>query len=109
MKSVFLDTTIKELLETGAISTRTFNRLSTAGFNTINDILLSIESPNELLKLPNFGKKSLFEMNSVFHRVINNPSPAIAANLTNESSILPSSISDIIESSYQDTLEKFNS
>lgn len=109
MKSVFLDTTIKELLETGAISTRTFNRLSTAGFNTINDILLSIESPNELLKLPNFGKKSLFEMNSVFHRVISNPSPAIAANLTNESSILPSSISDIIESSYQDTLEIFNS
>lgn len=107
MDAIFLDTTIKSLLEKEVISTRTYNCLTSAGYNTINDIMLSINSPEELLKLPKFGKKSFFEMSSVFYRVINNPAPTTAEDSTDEVSKLHNSIDRIIETSYQETLEKY--
>lgn len=59
---IYLDTTIKELFDGKQISARTYNCLSYAGMVTLEDVLNYAESPEELLKLKNFGKKSYTEI-----------------------------------------------
>ena len=58
----YLDTTLQELFDGGLISVRTFNSLRYAGMNTLEDVLNFSDSPLDLLKLRNFGRKSLEEM-----------------------------------------------
>ena len=110
METIYLNTTIKRLYETEVISTRTYNSLVHAGYNTINDIIMSIDSPEDLLKLRNFGKKSFFEMSAVFFKlkVINFLSPSIAEELTSEGTHSQSPIDEIIEFAFQETLKQYH-
>lgn len=59
---IYLDTTIQELFDGKQISARTYNCLSYAGMVTLEDVLNYAESPEELLKLKNFGRKSYTEI-----------------------------------------------
>lgn len=65
-----LDTTIKNLIEHGFISVRTFNCLHTAGYETLGIILDNIENPIDLLKLPKFGRKSYSEVDTILNQMI---------------------------------------
>ena len=65
-----LDTTIKKLYEKGVISVRTFNRLHAAGYETLGMILDNIEKPMDLLKLPNSGRKSFIEVDTILEQMI---------------------------------------
>ena len=65
-----LDTTIKELHEHGIISVRTFNCLHAANYETLGIILKNIETPEDLLKLPKFGRKSYTEINTILNQMI---------------------------------------
>ena len=59
---IYLDTTIQELFDGKQISARTYNCLRYAGMVTLEDVLNYAESPEELLKLKNFGRKSYTEI-----------------------------------------------
>ena len=65
-----LDTTIKKLYEKGIISVRAFNCLHAAGYETLGMILDNIETPMDLLKLHNFGRKSYTEIEVVLNKTI---------------------------------------
>ena len=65
-----LDTTVKELLEWGRISVRTYNALNAAGFETLGGVLDSITTPMDLLNLRNFGRKSYTEMEPILNGMI---------------------------------------
>ncbi|MBQ9470229.1 MAG: hypothetical protein IJU72_04680 [Bacteroidales bacterium] len=65
-----LDTTIKELLDWGRISARTYNALNAAGHGTLGGILDSITTPIDLLNLRNFGRKSYTEMEPILNSMI---------------------------------------
>ena len=65
-----LDTTIKELLEWGRISVRTYNALNAAGYDTLGGVLDSITTPMDLLNLRNFGRKSYTEMEPILNGMI---------------------------------------
>ncbi|MDO4822728.1 MAG: DNA-directed RNA polymerase subunit alpha C-terminal domain-containing protein [Bacteroidales bacterium] len=66
---IFLDTTIHELFDGKQISARTYNCLRYAGMVTLEDVLNYAESPEELLKLKNFGRKSYTEVVPLFREV----------------------------------------
>lgn len=59
---IYLGTTIQELFDSKQISARTYNCLRYAGMVVLEDVLNYAESPEELLKLKNFGKKSYTEI-----------------------------------------------
>ena len=65
-----LDTTIKELLEWGRISVRTYNALNAAGYDTLGGVLDNITTPMDLLNLRNFGRKSYTEMEPILNGMI---------------------------------------
>ena len=65
-----LETTIKELLEQGIISVRTYNCLYYSGMETLGDILSRIETPMDLLSIRNLGRKSYAEMEPILNRLI---------------------------------------
>lgn len=66
---IYLDTTIQELYDGKQISVRTCNCLRYAGMVTLEDVLNYAESPEELLKLKNFGRKSYTEIEPLLREV----------------------------------------
>ena len=66
---IYLDTTIQELFESKQISVRTYNCLSYAGMVTLEDVLNYAETPEELMKLKNFGRKSYTEIEPLLREV----------------------------------------
>lgn len=66
---IYLDITIQELFDSGHISTRTYNCLRNAGMATLADVRNYAESPAELMKLKNFGKKSYTEIELLYREV----------------------------------------
>lgn len=65
----YLDTTITDLKEMAIISIRTFNCLRSAGLETLGSIAHYINKPYDLLKLRNFGFKSLAEIEPVLKQM----------------------------------------
>ena len=66
---IYLNTTIQELFDGRHISARTYNCLRYAGMLTLEDVLNYAESPVELMKLKNFGRKSYTEIEPLFKKV----------------------------------------
>ena len=77
-----LETTIKELLEQGIISVRTYNCLNYSRMETLGDILSRIETPMDLLSIRNLGRKSYAEMEPILNRLIRNHE--VTVSLSNE-------------------------
>lgn len=65
-----LDTTIKDLYDWGQISVRTANSLHYAGMKTLGEVLNSIETPMDLLRIRNFGRKSYTEIEPILNKMI---------------------------------------
>lgn len=61
-----LDTMIKDLYDNHIISVRTYNVLRYKGFNTLRDIRDSYSDLTDLLSIRNFGRKCLYEIETVF-------------------------------------------
>lgn len=57
-----LDTTISELHSSGMISVRTYNCLTHEDIHTLGDVIDRYESPIDMLKIKNFGRKSYTEI-----------------------------------------------
>lgn len=57
-----LDTTISELHSSGMISVRTYNCLTHEEIHTLGDVIDRYESPIDMLKIKNFGRKSYTEI-----------------------------------------------
>ena len=66
---IYLDTTIQELFDSMQISARTYNCLRYVGTVTLEDVLNYAESPVELMKLKNFGRKSYTEIEPLLREV----------------------------------------
>lgn len=66
---IYLDTTIQELFDGKQISARTYNCLRYAGMVTLEDVQNYAETPEELLKLRNFGRKSYTEIEPLLREV----------------------------------------
>lgn len=97
---IYLDTTIKELFDVLLISKRTYNCLCYAGIVTLEDVLKYAESPVELLKLKNFGRKCYTEIEPLFREVQLQKRPNQAET--------PENLQQLIEeSSHQDKDERF--
>lgn len=79
--SLSAEISISHLYDSGQISIRSFNALTNAGLNNVDDILSYINGDdNRLLNIRNFGQKSLGEIKNVFKSL--------------DSSIFDNSISD---------------
>lgn len=65
------NTSIDDLLMRALISVRAYNCLNAAGMKTIGSILNSINSPEDLLKIRNFGLKSYYELQPILKSLIN--------------------------------------
>lgn len=96
-----LDTiTIKQLHKKGQISTRTYNCLHRAKLETVGRILNTIEKPEDLMQLPNFGPKALFEIKPIlkearlFHKI------DIPENKTELFSLLGEKLGGLITEAY---------
>ena len=98
----YLDTTIKELLEQGVISVRTFNCLHTAGYETLGIILDNIDSPVDLLKLPKFGRKSYTEVDYILNQMIREHMTSVPENKEARFAALGESIIGIITNAYNE-------
>ena len=64
------DTTIHELLRQKRISPRTYHSLASASLETIGGIVDSINDPSDLLKIPGFGPKCLYEFKPILEEAI---------------------------------------
>ena len=99
-----LDTTIKELHELGIISVRTFNCLHTADYETLGIILDNIETPEDLLKLPKFGRKSYTEVNTILNQMIREHKAVVPEQKEAEFVALGEKIIGIITDAYNEVL-----
>ena len=63
-----INSTIKSLFENGHISRRTYNCFLSQGYETIYDVVSSINTATELLKIRNFGRKSLAEFRPILNK-----------------------------------------
>ena len=68
---ITLDTTIRDLFDNELISVRTYNGLRYEGYISIKDIQEKHTDLTDLLKIRNFGKKSLYELTEVLKLVHN--------------------------------------
>ena len=68
---ITLDTTIRDLFDNELISVRTYNGLRYEGYISIKDIQEKHTDLTDLLKIRNFGKKSLYELTEVLKLVYN--------------------------------------
>lgn len=66
---ITLDTRLKDLCSAGLIGTRTCNSLHYAGYSTLGDVKLNFPDLTDLLKIRNFGLKSLLEIRRVLDSV----------------------------------------
>lgn len=97
----FLDTTLKELLEKGFISTRTFNGLfNNANFLTLGDVFYNIDTPSDLLNIRNFGRKSLMEMEAIFQQMEQIYKIPVSKKKTEVLPFLGEDITEIIKQAY---------
>lgn len=64
------DTTIHELLRQKRISPRTYHSFVNARLETIGSIIDSIKEPADLLKIPGFGPKCLYEFKPILENAI---------------------------------------
>ena len=97
-----LDTTIKELYEHGIISVRTFNCLCCAGMNTLGEILDNIETPMDLLKLRNFGRKSYTEVDAILNQMIREHKAVVPEQKEAKFAALGETIISIITEAYNE-------
>lgn len=100
-----LDTTIKELLEQGIISVRTFNCLTSAGYESLGIILDNIESPVDLLKLPKFGRKSYTEVDTILNQMIREHTVVAPKDKESKFAVLGEGIVNIITDAYNEVTE----
>lgn len=63
---ITLDTKIKDLYDNELISVRTYNGLRYEGYVSLKDIQEKHTNLTDLLRIRNFGKKSLYEITQVF-------------------------------------------
>lgn len=120
-KDISFNTTLKELFDNGYISVRSYNVLRfDASLEYTDDTTVAIikrdfSNPSDLLKLRNFGKKSLFELTNVFHHIndveISTKDQAITEEHTStdnpaKSVIINDYVFSIITSSYVNAFSK---
>ena len=99
--------TLKELLDNGYISVRTYNvlRYNPTLEYTDNTIIAQIKkdfsNPSDLLKLRNFGKKSFFELNNVLSLIPDVSSTVVVEqNIGESNNDIDELIYEVINSSY---------
>ena len=95
-----LETTIKELLEQGIISVRTYNCLYYSGMETLGEILSQIETPMDLLNIRNLGRKSYAEMEPILNRFIRHNGVAASKSKEDRFASLGEKLVEIITSAY---------
>lgn len=66
---LYLETTVKELLEAGKLSRHTYNCLHYAGLQTMKDVLAYGDSTTSLFSLRNFGRKAYHEILPFFNEI----------------------------------------
>lgn len=72
----YQDTPLKDLFDKGYISRRTYNSLVNAGLPTLGDVARYSDDTEELLKLRNFGLKSLTEIRPILAAMAEDNTPA---------------------------------
>lgn len=97
-----LDTSLKELYDYGLISIRTYNCLYYAGYSSLGIILDNIETPIDLLKLRNFGRKSYTEIEPILNYFLRNNSIVNQRQFEMHIASLDEVVIDIITESYND-------
>ncbi|MBO4673121.1 MAG: hypothetical protein J5616_02070 [Bacteroidaceae bacterium] len=65
-----IHTNIRDLLERGLISARTYKCIFLAGMDTLGDIVDNIEKPSDLMYIRNFGRKSCAEIEPILNQII---------------------------------------
>lgn len=105
---IYLDTTIQELFDSGQISVRTYNCLRYAGMVTLEDVLNYAESPVELMKLKNFGRKSYTEIEPLLREVKPEKGPQKLESPEEVFALVGDIISDMLREAYEALFEEDN-
>ena len=98
---IYLDTTIQELFDSMQISARTYNCLRYAGMVTLEDVLNYAESPEELMKLKNFGRKSYTEIEPLLRELQPGNAPQKPKTPKEVFALVDDTIGEMLEGAYE--------
>ena len=95
----YFNSSLRSLLEQGAISTRTYNCLYSVGLESIADVIAYSANANDFMRIKGFGLKSRQELANVLSNIKGGPDVAIL-HFAKDDSLLPD-INKCYEQAYE--------
>lgn len=98
---IHIDTTLQKLLEGGRISQRTYNCLRYAGMLTLEDVINYGESTMDLMRVQNFGRKSLTELEPLLSEAMEEDETSSQYTKENMLGMLDETLCTIMRDAYE--------